>query len=259
MQFWRHGRTDWDGCQKGENSIVLEHSKRNSVGQRLLFWQKNEAAWKRYTQWEGQRRNCERQFRVLFWLGPMKSLKNRLHITTFAQQLYNYRQNCAFFLSLLPDRGINSHTCPQLDCLTRWQSDQTCHHPHRLVSLLQKVKSGMGSPDWNVSAFDIHPSKTAVGVLPRTCPGGGKWPSRYTGGKAATTSSLRLGRYQVLRSLRHCLWAQSQGHHTIDRLEKRGVERSSLKGRERAIVSQTNSGTVSKANFGKFPREGWSA
>ena len=42
---------------------------------------------------------------------------------------------------------------------------------------------------------------------------------------------------------------------------KRGVKRgsarrSSLKGRERAIVSQTNIGTVSKATLGKLPRDG---
>ena len=54
---------------------------------------------------------------------------------------------------------------------------------------------------------------------------------------------------------------QSQGHHTIDRLEERGVERgsarrSSLKGRERAIVNQTNTGTVSKATMGIFLRKG---
>ena len=52
---------------------------------------------------------------------------------------------------------------------------------------------------------------------------------------------LLLGISEVLRSLRHHPRAQSQGHHTIDRLEERGVEResarrSSLKGRERAIV-----------------------
>ena len=46
------------------------------------------------------------------------------------------------------------------------------------------------------------------------------------------------------------LWAQSQGRHTVDCLEERGVERgratqSSLKRRERAIVTQTNIGTVS--------------
>ena len=58
--------------------------------------------------------------------------------------------------------------------------------------------------------------------------------------------------------------AQSQGDHTIDRLEERDVERgsarrSSLKGRERAIVTQTNIGTVSKATLGKLLRDGGGA
>ena len=53
--------------------------------------------------------------------------------------------------------------------------------------------------------------------------------------KATLTSGLLLGRSEVLRSLRHYMRAQSQGHHTTDRLEERGVERgtarqSSLKG-----------------------------
>ena len=78
-------------------------------------------------------------------------------------------------------------------------------------------------------------------------------------GKATLASVLLLGRTEVLRSLRHYLRAQSQGHH-IDRLEERGVERgsarrSSLKGRERAIVNQTNIGTVSKATLGKLLRD----
>ena len=60
-------------------------------------------------------------------------------------------------------------------------------------------------------------------------------------GKATITSGLLLERSEVLRSLRHYLRTQSQGRHNIDRLEERGVEResarrSSLKGRERAIV-----------------------
>ena len=38
-------------------------------------------------------------------------------------------------------------------------------------------------------------------------------------------SGLRLGRSQVLRSLRCYLRAQSQGHHTIDRLEERGFRK----------------------------------
>ena len=78
-------------------------------------------------------------------------------------------------------------------------------------------------------------------------------------GQAILTSGLLLGRSEVLRSLIHYLRAQSQGHHTIDRLEERGVERgsarrSSLKGRERAIVSQTNIGTLWKATLGKLLR-----
>ena len=48
---------------------------------------------------------------------------------------------------------------------------------------------------------------------------------------------IDLGRSEVLSSLRYYLQAQSQGHHAIDRLEERGVERgsarrSSLKERE---------------------------
>ena len=54
-------------------------------------------------------------------------------------------------------------------------------------------------------------------------------------GKTTRTGGLLLGRSEVLRSLEHYLWAQSQGHHTIDRQEERVVERgsarrSSLKG-----------------------------
>ena len=75
------------------------------------------------------------------------------------------------------------------------------------------------------------------------------------------SNGLLLGRSEVLRSLRHYLRAQSQGYHTIYCLDERGVERgsarrSSLKGRERAIVSQTNIGTVSKATLRKFPKDG---
>ena len=62
--------------------------------------------------------------------------------------------------------------------------------------------------------------------------GGGGEVERWGGGggrglrgKATLTSGLLLGRSEVLRSLRHYMRAQSQGHHTIDRLEERGVER----------------------------------
>ena len=65
------------------------------------------------------------------------------------------------------------------------------------------------------------------------CPGhaGAKGNDRADrlAGKAALTSGWLLGRSEVLRSLRHYLRAQSQGHHTIDRLEERGVERESVR------------------------------
>ena len=82
-------------------------------------------------------------------------------------------------------------------------------------------------------------------------------------GKPTITSGLRLGRSEMLRSLRHYLRAQSQGHHSIDRLEERDVKRgsarrSSLKGRERAIVNQTNIGTVFKGNIRETSETGWS-
>ena len=66
----------------------------------------------------------------------------------------------------------------------------------------------------------------------------------------------RLGKSEVLRSLRHttCGGGKSQGHHTFDRLEERGEERSSLRGRERAIVNQTEIGTVSMATLGKLSK-----
>ena len=133
------------------------------------------------------------------------------------------------------------------------------------MRLLLKVKSGMRSPDWNVSMVDIHLRKL-LGVYCHEYAGvKGNDRAKRLAGKATLTSGLLLGRSEVLRSLRHYLRAKSQEHHTTDRLEERGVERgsarrSSLKGRERAVFSQTNIGTVSKAILGKRLREtGWSA
>ena len=119
----------------------------------------------------------------------------------------------------------------------------------------------MGSSDWNVAMVDTHLRK----LLWVYCPGhaGVKGNNRADrlAAKVTLTSGLLLGRSEVLRSLRHYQRAQIQRQHTIDRLEERGVERgsarrSSLKGRERAIVSQTNSGTVSKATLEKLLRDG---
>ena len=81
-------------------------------------------------------------------------------------------------------------------------------------------------------------------------------------GIATITGGLRLGRSEVLRIWRHYLLAQSQGHHTIDRLGvERGVEREEALNdlpceddEKRATVkNQTNIGTVSKGNIWETP------
>ena len=85
------------------------------------------------------------------------------------------------------------------------------------MSLLQNMKSGMGSPDWNVSMVDIH----LRNVLWVYCLGhaGVKGNDRADrlAGKATLASGLLLGRSEVLRSLRHNLRAQSHVYHIIDR------------------------------------------
>ena len=98
----------------------------------------------------------------------------------------------------------------------------------------------MGSRDWNVSMVDIHLQKLLWVYCPHAELKGNDRADRLAG-KATITSGLLLGRYEVLRSLRHYLRAQSQWHYTIDRIGERDVERGSarrysLKGRERAIV-----------------------
>ena len=146
--------------------------------------------------------------------------------------------------------------------------------------LLQKVKLEMGRPDWHVSTFD---KSTCEDSCP--CHVGLKgyidnWfitlsTIRYYYGKngleksdradrlasiTTITSGLRLGRSEVLRSLRHYLRARHE-HHTIARSEERGVNRSSarrssVKRRVKAIVSKTNLRTASKAMLGKLLRDG---
>ena len=62
--------------------------------------------------------------------------------------------------------------------------------------------------------------------------------------KASVTNDLPFRRSEMLRSLRHYLQAESQAHNTVDSIEESGVEReiaqkSSSKGRERAIAGRT--------------------
>ena len=92
------------------------------------------------------------------------------------------------------------------------------------MSLLQKVKRGIGSPHWNVSMTDSHLRKLWV-----HCPGyaGVKGNDRADrlAGTAALKSGLLLGRSEVLRSLRHYL----RGYKTKDITPSIAWRREALK------------------------------
>ena len=83
-------------------------------------------------------------------------------------------------------------------------------------------------------------------------------------GKASLTSGFRLGRSKMLRSLSY-MAAQSQRHHTIDRLEDRGVERGARrfcwcfieKARGPSSVRRTLE-LFQRQRWGNFLETGWS-
>ena len=100
-----------------------------------------------------------------------------------------------------------------------------------LGRLTCKVAASIGiiSPDWNVSMIDIHRRKLlCVYCLGHAILKGNDRADRLVY-KATLTSGLLLGRSEVFRSLRHYLPAESQGHHTTDRLEERGMETGSAR------------------------------
>ena len=97
-----------------------------------------------------------------------------------------------------------------------------CRHPHRFNELA--TKSEQWHAKHRLACFNVwHPSLKTVDVLPWTCKtrSEGKWLSRQT--------SRQSNHHKWLASWKiHSMQAQSQGHHTTDRLEERGVERVRL-------------------------------
>ena len=131
------------------------------------------------------------------------------------------------------------------------------------MNLLQKIQTGYSNPEWQSSMTQSH-LRSLLWVY---CPGhaGVKGNERADklAGRAKVTGSMKLGRSEVLRGLRRQLKtiAEAEVHHTVDRLQERGVQRGSgrkseLKGRERGIVNQTNIGTVSRATVRRLLRDG---
>ena len=112
-----------------------------------------------------------------------------------------------------------------------------CHHPHRFNEL--DTKSGKRNREPRLECVNGRHHRRKLWVY---CPGHagvkGMTADRLAG-KVTLTSGLLLGRSEVLRSLSHYLWAQSQGYHAIDRLEEIGVERGFI-GRTRESRCQSD-------------------
>ena len=88
--------------------------------------------------------------------------------------------------------------------------ERVSHSPNTSSnSLLQKVKSGMGSPEYNVSMVGMHLPKLRWVYCPGHAGMMGNDRADRLAGKATLTSVSLLGRSEVLSSLKHYLWAQT--------------------------------------------------
>ena len=112
---------------------------------------------------------------IVHWrLSHHRPIRVRLHCQA------RCRRQCSLYgLNLqLDNRCRSSYSFPPLDCFKRWQSDHTCHHPHRLSELSTERKKWNGKT--KLECVDgRHPtSKTPVGVLPSTYRSEGRWSCR---------------------------------------------------------------------------------
>ena len=132
------------------------------------------------------------------------------------------------------------------------------------MNLLQKVEIGIGTPDWHEAMNTIKLRKLTWIYCPGHAGVKGNERADKLAGKAISESSLRLGRSEILRKLRSYLQEQTADHHTIDRLIQNGIVRgsgrkSSLKGKTRTIINQTNIGTISKTTLRRLLHRGMEA
>ena len=113
--------------------------------------------------------------------------------------------------------------------LPRMASRQNGVREQEIGPLSQENSKPQDLIDWNVSLVDILLRKLQWVYCPGHTGVKGNDRADTQAGKATLTSVLLLGSSEVLRILRHCKRAQSRGHHTIDRLDERGVERGSAR------------------------------
>ena len=155
---------------------------------------------------------------------------------------------CAFYVRV--DTVISRNGMNKVFCTYSLERQSQCHlmHPFSATALTSKFSVFCPVCLFSVIvSFTLHRRQELVAHNL-------KWDNETWIKLEALPAGTIQGHHIIDRS--EYLRAQIQGHHIIDRSEERGVEResgrrSSLKGRERASVSQTSVGTVSKATLGK--------
>ena len=96
------------------------------------------------------------------------------------------------------------------------------------MNLLQKVEYGMGCPDWHTAMHSLRLQRI-VDLLSWALRSQGNERADRVASTADITSGLQLGRAEVLRVLRNFLNMDRPGHHSIDCLKERGVEKGSVR------------------------------
>ena len=127
-----------------------------------------------------------------------------------------------------------------------------------------KVKSGIRSPDWNMHPCLMATIRNSSWMY---CPGHirvkGKDKQIRLAGKATITSGLHPRRYEVLRSLRHCLQVQRQGCHTINHLGREVWKEEALdnfpwKDEKRLLSIRWKLELFQRQHWENFWKMGWS-
>ena len=146
-------------------------------------------------------------------------------------------------------------------CILRMRNKINSHYTWTMVILGINGATSVSLPlEGKPTTFGVTPSVPLNQQNgPLHCTGQIRNDQAFSGREDGITRGSNIW---VLRSLRHYLWAQNQGHHTIDHQEERGMERgcSRLKGQERAIIRQMNIGSIPKITleigwsiYGLFP------
>ena len=114
----------------------------------------------------------------------------------------------------------------------------------------------MGCPDWHTAMHSLRLQRRLWIYCPGHAGVSGNERADRLASTADITSGLQLGRAEVLRGLRNFLNTDKPDHHSIDRLDERGVEKgsgrhSTLQGRERSVFNQANNWHCFEGNLGE--------